>query len=70
MRGTPTNNKKYQETMKKKSMMKYGNDKKVASVNKNVEKMMGDKMMGMKNMASIKAKMAMKPSMMRGRLLA
>ena len=91
MMGKPTNNKMMQEKMKKKTMSKYGNDKKVAAVSKNVKKMMGEEMAekkmkpmayarkekgesmrkeAMENMAERKAKMAMKPSMMRGRLLA
>jgi len=44
MKGKPTNNKMMQEQMKKKTMSKYGNDKKVAAVNKNVKKLMAEEM--------------------------
>jgi len=54
MKGTPTNDKAMQEKMKKQTMAKYGNDKKIAVISNNVKKIMDKK-------ASLKAKMAMKP---------
>jgi len=55
MKGIPTNNKAMQERIKRETMAKYGNDKKVKVISNNVKKMVGDK-------ARIKAELAMKPS--------